>query len=76
MRRVVIVSLTAIVVAIALVTLAGQARQGASSVARPSRIHDLAVLRWRRAFLAIPALDQINKKTVAKLEGSELNRRQ
>ena len=54
MRRVGgIVSLTGIAVAIALATLAGQARQGGTSRARGKALHDLAVLRGRCAFLAI-----------------------
>ena len=70
MRRVGgIVSLTGIVVAIALATLAGQARQGGAARAATAKPHTT----WQSYAggadsSQYSALDQINKKTVAKLD--------
>jgi quinoprotein glucose dehydrogenase len=68
MRRVVaIVSFTGIVVAIALVTLAGQARQGASSGGAAKPYTTWQSYAGGAHSSQYSALDQINKKTVAKL---------
>src|SRR4030095_1525852 len=64
-----IVSFTGIAVAIALVTLAGQARQGGAGRAATAKPHTT----WQSYAggadsSQYSALDQINKKTVAKLD--------
>ncbi len=69
MRRVGgIVSLTGIVVAIALVTLAGQARQGASSGGTAKPYTTWQSYAGGAHSSQYSALDQINKKNVAKLQ--------